>query len=186
MNRRPATSLIAVERIEQRIYLIRGQKVMLDRDLSVLYGVATKVFNQAVKRHKTRFPNDFMFPLTWQEARSWRSRVTPDRSRSQFVTLNRGQNIKFRPRAFTEHGILMLSSVLNSERAVQVNIEIVRAFIRLRGILASHKDLARRLDELEMQYDAQFKTVFDAIRELMAPSEKPKSSIGFKVRSETG
>ena len=176
-------SLIPIERIERSILLIRGHKVMLDRDLAHLYGVTTRVLNQAVKRHEDRFPADFMFRLTMEEARIWWEQVRPVRLRSQFVTLKRGQHIKYRPYAFTEHGILMLSSVLNSERAVQVNIEIMRTFVRLRGILASHSELARKLDALEKKYDAQFKIVFDAIRQLMAPPEPepPKKRIGFLV-----
>jgi hypothetical protein len=177
-------SLIPIERIERSILLIRGQKVMLDRDLASLYGVTTKVLNQAVKRHKDRFPEDFMFQLTIEEARIWWTEVRGSGLRSQIVTLKRGQHIKYRPYAFTEHGILMLSSVLNSERAVKVNIEIMRAFVRLRRMLASHADLARKLRALEKKYDAQFKIVFDAIRQLMEPPpelERPKRRIGFLV-----
>jgi len=176
-------ALAPPERIERSILLIRGQKVILARDLAYLYGVPTKVLNQAVKRHADRFPEDFMFQLTIEEARIWWEQARPVRLRSQFVTLKRGQHIKYRPYAFTEHGILMLSSVLNSERAVQVNIEIMRAFVCLRRILASHADLARKLDALEKKYDAQFKIVFDAIRQLMAPPElePPKKRIGFLV-----
>lgn len=173
--------LIPVERIERSILLIRGQKVMLDRDLAYLYGVATKILNQAVKRNKDRFPEDFMFQLTVEEARIWWTEVSGGGLRSQIVTLKRGQHIKYRPYAFTEHGILMLSSVLNSERAIKVNIEIMRAFVRLRQILASNKELAKRLDELEKKYDAQFRVVFDAIRELMKPPESKKRPIGFLV-----
>jgi hypothetical protein len=173
--------LIPIERIERSILLIRGQKVMLARDLTYLYGVPTKVLNQAVKRHADRFPEDFMFQLTMEEARIWWEQVRAFRLRSQIVTLKRGQHIKYRPYAFTEHGILMLSSVLNSKRAIQVNIEIMRAFVRLRQILASNKELAKRLDELEQKYDAQFKVVFDAIRELMRPPETKKRPIGFLV-----
>jgi len=154
---------------------------MIARDLAYLYGVPTKVLNQVVKRHAHRFPEDFMFQLTMEEARIWWEQVRPVRLRSQFVTLKRGQHIKYRPYAFTEHGILMLSSVLNSERAVQVNIEIMRTFVRLRRLLASHADLARKLDTLERKYDAQFKVVFDAIRELMKPPESKKRPIGFLV-----
>jgi hypothetical protein len=148
-----------------------------------LYGVTTKVLNQAVKRHKDRFPEDFMFQLTMEEAKIWWTEVRGGGLRSQIVTLKRGQHIKYRPYAFTEHGILMLSSVLNSERAIKVNIEIMRAFVRLRQILASNKELAKRLDELEKKYDAQFKLVFDAIRQLMVPPEPepPKKRIGFLV-----
>jgi len=176
-------SLIPIERIERSILLIRGHKVMLDRDLAYLYGVTTKVLNQAVKRHADRFPEDFMFQLTMEEARIWWEQVRAFRLRSQIVTLKRGQHIKYRPYAFTEHGILMLSSVLNSERAVQVNIEIMRTFVHLRKLLASHAGLARKLDALEKKYDAQFKIVFDAIRQLMAPPEPepPKKRIGFLV-----
>jgi len=176
-------SLIPIERIERSILLIRSHKVMLDRDLAYLYGVSTKVLNQAVRRHKDRFPEDFMFQLTMEEAKIWWAEVRGGSLRSQIVTLKRGEHIKYRPYAFTEHGILMLSSVLNSERAIKVNIEIMRAFVRLRKILASHAELARKLDALEKQYDAQFKIVFDAIRQLMTPPEPepPKKRIGFLV-----
>lgn len=145
---------------------------MLDYDLAELYGVETKILNQAVKRNMKRFPDDFMFQLNFQEVRGLRS---------QSVTLKRGQHIKYRPYAFTEHGILMLSSVLNSERAVQVNIEIMRAFVKLREMLASHKDLAIKLAEMEKKYDSQFKVVFDAIRELMTPPEPKPRRIGFRA-----
>jgi hypothetical protein len=174
-------TLIPLERIERSILLIRGHKVMLDRNLAYLYGVTTKVLNQAVKRHADRFPEDFMFRLTIEEAKIWWTEVKGGGLRSQIVTLKRGEHIKYRPYAFTEHGILMLSSVLNSERAVQVNIEIMRAFVRLRRILASHADLARKLDALEKKYDAQFKIVFDAIHELMKTPESKKRPIGFLV-----
>ena len=166
-------SLIPVERIEKAIYLIRGEKVMLDRDLAAMYGVPTKVFNQAVRRHQERFPADFMFQLTKEEARSIRSR-------SQSVTLKRGSNIKYLPYAFTEHGVLMLSSVLNSERAIQVNIEIMRAFVNLRQMLSSNAVLSRRLNELERKYDRQFKVVFDAIRKLMSLPQPAHKQIGFR------
>lgn len=148
--------------------------MLLDSDLAALYGVATKVLVQAVKRNLQRFPADFMFHLTEQELRA---------SRSQFVTLNesggRGHNIKYRPYAFTEQGVAMLSSVLKSERAVQVNVEIMRAFVHLRGLVSHNHELARRLDDLESRYDRQFKAVFDAIRELMAPPPAQKRRIGF-------
>jgi len=173
--------LVPIERIERSILLIRGQKVMIARDLAYLYGVTTKGLNQAVKRHKDRFPEDFMFQLTMEEAKIWWTEVRGSGLRSQIVTLKRGQHIKYRPYAFTEHGILMLSSVLNSERAVQVNIEIMRAFVRLRRLLASHADLARKLGALEKKYDSQFKVVFDAIHELMKPPETKKRPIGFLV-----
>ena len=159
-----------VERIAQTILLIRNQKVMLDADLAALYGVETKVLVQAVKRNIDRFPADFMFQLTKQEF---------DDLRSQTVTSSWGGR-RYPPYAFTEQGVSMLSSVLRSKRAIQVNIEIMRAFVQLRRMLASHADLARKLSSLEKKYDAQFKVVFDAIRGLMAPPEpKKKREIGF-------
>jgi len=174
-------ALIPIEVIEKKIFLLRGQKVMLDKDLAELYGVSTKVLNQAVKRNLDRFPEDFMFQLTKEEADTWWQYVMSNRLRSQFVTLKRGQHIKYSPYAFTEHGILMLSSVLNSERAVQVNIVIMRTFVRLRRLLASNEELARKLHEMDKKYDEQFKVVFESIRQLMLPPEKPKRQIGFKV-----
>ena len=141
--------------------------------------MSTKVFNQAVKRHTERFPPDFMFQLTMDEARTWWSAIAANRLRSQSVTLKSGQHIKYRPYAFTEHGILMLSSTLNSERAIQVNIEIMRSFVKLRQMLASNADLARRLYDLESKYDRQFKVVFDAIRKLMSPPPPAQKQIGF-------
>ena len=179
------SSLIPAERIEKAIYLIRGEKVMLDRDLAELYGVTTKAFNQAVRRHAERFPPDFMFQLTMEETRAWWLEFTANRLRSQIVTLKRGQHLKYRPHAFTEHGILMLSSVLNSERAIQVNIEIMRSFVKLRQLLASNAELSRRLDDLESNYDRQFKFVFDAIRQLMPPLLRGRKQIGFRSRSGT-
>ena len=165
--------LILSERIEKRILILRGQRVMLSMDLAELYQVAPKVLAQTVKRNIERFPSDFMFQLDFQEV---------SRSRSQFVTLKRGQNVKYLPYAFTEQGVAMLSSILKSKRAVQVNIEIMRAFVRLRELIASHKDLAKKLEELEQKYDGQFKVVFDAIRQLMAPPETKPHRIGFRAR----
>jgi ORF6N domain len=169
------TKMILTERIERSILLLRGHKVMLDDVLAELYDVQTKVFNQAVKRNRNRFPSDFMFQLTDREYQSLRS---------QIVTLNsgRGRHRKYLPYAFTEQGVAMLSSVLRSNRAVQVNIEIMRAFVRLREVLATHKDLAVKLEAMEKKYDAQFKVVFDAIRQLMIPPEPKKRKIGFLVR----
>jgi hypothetical protein len=165
-------SPVPVERITSAIIPLRGQKVLLDATLAALYGVPTKALNQAVRRNIERFPDDFMFELTAEEA---------VRSRSQTVTLNkgRGQNLKYRPLAFTEHGVAMLSSVLKSPRAVSVNIEIVRAFVRLRQMLESNAELARKLDALERRHDAQFRVVFQAIRELMAPVAPSQKRIGF-------
>src|SRR4030043_821349 len=173
-----AVHLIPVERIEQSILLIRGQKVMLDRDLARLYGVETRALNQAVRRNIDRFPTDFMFRLTREEIMRI-SQFVISSARPEIRTLKFSKNVM----AFTEHGVAMLSSVLNSSRAVQVNIQIMRTFAKLREIISQHKDLARRLDELEKKYDAQFKIVFDAIRQLMAPAEPetPKKRIGFLV-----
>jgi hypothetical protein len=166
------SSLIPVERIEKAIYLIRGEKVMLDRDLAALYGVATKALKQAVKRNLDRFPADFMFVLNEKEFKDWRS---------QFVTSSADRKgLRHPPMAFTEHGILMLSKVLNSKRAIQVNIEIMRAFVRLRQMLNSNAELSRRLDDLESKYDRQFKAVFDAIRQLMSPPPPDRKQIGFR------
>ena len=163
---------LPIEHVEQRIRLLRGQKVILDRDLAELYEVDAKVLNQAVKRNLDRFPEDFMFQLTAEESA---------RLRSQIVTLKpgRGQHRKYLPYAFTEQGVAMLSSVLRSKRAVMVNVEIMRAFVRLRQMLGAHADLARKLAALERKYDSQFKAVFDAIRELMTPPPAKKRSIGF-------
>jgi len=172
-RRAAGRAVIPIDRITRAILLIRGQKVMLDEALAALYEVEVKVLNQAVKRNADHFPEDFMFQLTAEETAFLRS---------QFVTLEtgRGRHRKFRPYAFTEQGVAMLSSVLRSKRAVRVNIEIMRAFVRLRQMLSSHADLARKLAALEKKYDAQFKVVFDAIRELMTPPEPPKKPrIGF-------
>jgi hypothetical protein len=166
-------SVLKPENIAPLVLLLRSERVLLSEDLAGLYAVPVKVLNQAVRRNINRFPDDFMFQLTHEEAEVVR------RSRSQFVTLKRGQNIKYLPYAFTEQGVAMLSSVLRSKRAVMVNIEIMRAFVRLRQILGAHADLARKLAALERKYDSQFKAVFDAIRELMTPPPAKKRSIGF-------
>ncbi|OGL63631.1 MAG: DNA-binding protein [Candidatus Tectomicrobia bacterium RIFCSPLOWO2_02_FULL_70_19] len=160
-----------IERIERAILLVRGEKVLLDADLAALYGVDTRSLVQAVKRNLGRFPADFMFQLTSEEF---------DNLRSQFVISSWGGR-RSSPYAFTEQGVSMLSSVLKSRRAVQVNVEIMRTFVRLRQMLASHADLARKLDTLEKRYDAQFKAVFDAIRQLMAPPEPKRKRIGFRT-----
>ena len=168
-------SLIPVDRIEKAILLIHGQKVMLDADLAELYGVETKVLVQAVKRNLERFPEDFMFQLSQEEFAILRS---------QIVTSSDWGGRHYRPYAFTEQGVAMLSSVLRSRRAIQVNIEIMRPFIRLRQMFASHVELARKLDALEKKYDAQFKQVFEAIRQLMAPPEPKRRPIGFRKGDE--
>ena len=168
------SSLIPVERIEKAIFFISGEKVMLDRDLAKLYGVTTKRLNEQVKRNRARFHKDFMFRLTGEEAKLTQS------SRSQSATLKRGQNIKYLPYAFTEHGAIMAANVLNSERAVQASVQVVRAFVRLREMLASNTALARKLDELEGKYDRHFRVVFDAIRQLMSPPLTVRKQIGFR------
>jgi hypothetical protein len=170
------TDLISTERIENSIYLIRGEKVMLDRDLAKLYGVTTGALNQAVRRNHERFPEDFMFQLT----------------KAEFAQLNLSQIVigsakhrdpRLRPYAFTEQGVSMLSSVLRSKRAITVNIEIMRAFVKLRQLLISNAELASRLDKLESKYDKQFKIVFDAIRHLMTAPVRDGKEIGFRSRS---
>jgi len=168
-------SLVPVEVIEKKILLIRGYKVMLDTDLAILYKVPTKALNQAVKRNIKRFPADFMFELTLQE-------------KNELVTIcDRFQRLKHSsvlPRAFTEQGVAMLSTVLNSARAIEVNIEIMRAFVRLRQMLLTHVEMARKLNEMEKKYDSQFKVVFDALRALMAPPVKTKRKIGFDLKEK--
>jgi hypothetical protein len=175
-----AALAVPIEIIERRIYLIRSQKVMLASDLAELYQVPTKALNQAVRRNMDRFPPDFMLQLTHEEASVLRS---------QFVTLEkgRGRYSKYAPLAFTEHGVAMLSSVLNSKRAVQVNILIMRAFVKLREMLATHKDLARKLEELEKKYqahDVQIQAVFDAIRKLIEEPSRRRRRIGFAAEPE--
>ncbi len=163
-------AIVPAERIESRILLIRSHKVMLDSDLAEIYGVSTKRLNEQVKRNKDRFPADFMFKLTAKE----KAEVV--------ANCDHLRRLKFSPAlpyAFAEHGAVMLASVLNSPVAVQASIQVVRAFIRLREILATHRELARKLAELEQKYDKQFKVVFDAIRELMSPPKKERRQIGF-------
>jgi hypothetical protein len=178
-------SLIPAERIERRIHLLRGQKVLLDFQLAELYEVETKALNQAVKRNFERFPEDFMFQLSEDEMEQvLRSQIvtSSDANRSQFVTgSQKHRDPKLPPYAFTEHGVAMLSSVLRSPRAVQVNIAIMRTFVQLRQMLAANKDLSRRLDQLESTYDEQFKVVFDAIRELMDKPEPLQPEHGRKI-----
>jgi len=168
------TKIVPIESIVSKIIFLRGEKVLLDRDLAELYSVETKVLKQAVRRNIRRFPDDFMFELTKEEFEDWRS---------QFVTSNRDKmGLRYKPMAFTEQGVAMLSSVLNSNRAIEVNIAIMRAFVQLRKMISSHADLERKLVALEKKYDQQFRVVFDAIRALMAPPERPKKKIGFEVK----
>ena len=170
------TNLIPIEKIEKVIYLIRGEKVMLDRDLAKLYDVTTASLNQAVRRNRERFPADFMFQLTSAEV--------AELNRSQIVIgSEKHRDPRSRPYAFTEQGIAMLSSVLRSKRAISVNVEIMRAFVKLRQLLATNAELSRRLDELESKYDKQFRVVFTAIRQLMAKPVRDRKEIGFRSRS---
>lgn len=167
-------SLIPLGIIGSKILLIRGQKAMLDRDLAELYGVPTKRLNEQVQRNRRRFPKDFMFQLTWEESR--------EVLRSQFATLKQGQHRKYQPFAFTEQGVAMLSSVLHSPRAIDVNILIMRVFVQLRQWLATHEDLARKLQEMEKKYDEQFRTIFEVIEALTTPElPERKGTIGFKL-----
>lgn len=169
------TTLISLERIGEKILLLRGQKVILDRDLAELYGVTVKSLNQAVRRNKARFPSDFVFQLTRTEMVHF--------LRSQFVTSNENRGgRRYNAYAFTEQGVAMLSSVLHSARAIQVNIAIMRAFIQLRKWLISHAEIERKLHEMEQKYDQQFQAVFEAIRQLITP-EVPENDrkIGFKL-----
>ncbi len=173
-KRKAATvSMVPQEVIEGKILLIRGKKVMLDRDLAVLYGVSTKVLNQAVKRNRKRFPGDFMFQLTKDE-------------KDELVTnCDRFEPLKHStalPYAFTEHGALMLANVIRSSVAIEVSILVVRAFVRIREMIGTHKDLQRKIENMEKRYDYQFKGVFDAIKELLDSPVKQKREIGFHVK----
>lgn len=164
-------NLIPQEMIENKIYLIRGMKVMLDRDLAKLYGVAVKALNQAVQRNRKRFPPGFAFKLNFNEFSDLKS---------QIVTSSWG-GIRKLPSAFTENGVAMLSSVLKSERAIQVNIQIMLTFTKLREMMMTHIELKRKIEEMERKYDHQFSIVFEAIKKLLEPPEKPKRRIGFIV-----
>lgn len=173
-------ALIPHELIERVILLVRGHKVILDEDLAELYGVATRVLNQAVKRNRKRFPADFMFQLTAEEY----SKCQILRSHFVILKTGRGKHRKYLPHVFSEQGVAMLSSVLNSDRAIEVNIQIMRAFVKLREMIASNKELSRRLDELEGRYDSQFQLVFEAIRQLMAPPPPHRQRIGFAAEEK--
>jgi len=163
---------IPIERVENRILTIRGHRVMVDTDLAEVYGVPTKALNQAIKRNADRFPDDFMFQLSREEA---------DSIRSQTVTLKtvRGKHWKYLPYVFTEHGAIMAASVLNSPRAIEASVYVVRAFVKMREVLATHKELVLRLDKMEGKYHRQFKVVFDAIRALMKPPKTTTRRIGY-------
>ena len=179
-----------IETIRENIYIIRGQKVMLDRDLATLYGVPTKVLNQSVKRNLDRFPEDFMFQLSKEEieicSRSQIVTLNTNKDRanlkSQFVTSRRGYNIKYYPMAFTEQGIAMLPSVLNSKRAIQINIQVIRVFTKLREMIEAYKDLKEKVEEMEMNNEVNFREIFRAIRLLTVEKKKPKNPMGFVLR----
>ncbi|MGB4833880.1 MAG: ORF6N domain-containing protein [Candidatus Moraniibacteriota bacterium] len=186
-------NLVAVpsERIIKQIFWLRGEKVMLDSDLAEMYAVEVKVLNQAVKRNIERFPKDFMFQLTFEEANlmlgSRSQSVTlneegDSRMQQQTVTPKRGKNIKYAPYAFTEQGVAMLSSVLKSERAVQVNIQIIRTFVELRKMLVTHEALRKKIEAMERKYDKRFRAVFDVLRQLLKEEAEPKKKIGFEEK----
>ena len=177
------SNLIAVELVATKIFEIRGKKVMLDKDLAKLYSVETKRLNEQVRRNINRFPDDFMFQLTKEEAVNLISQFAISSSRSQFATLKQGRNIKYLPFVFTQEGVAMLSSVLNSERAVQVNILIMRAFIRLKEALVNYNKLAIKINELEEKdigHDEKMHEIFEAIKQLIAsPPEEKRRITGF-------
>ena len=169
-------SIVTQDYVERKIFLLRDKKVMLDFDLAALYEVETKHLKRSVKRNMTRFPGDFMMELTREEYNSLRC---------QIGTLEKGEHTKYLPYAFTEQGVAMLSSVLRSQRAIEVNIAIMRAFVRLREILSTHRKLAKKISDLEKKYDGQFQIVFEAIRRLMEPPpEKKKLPFGFHTVSK--
>ena len=173
MLKKKISIAIPVERLETKIYFIRRNKVMFDRDLAELYEVETKILNRAVRRNPDRFPDDFMFQLTKVELENWKY---------QIGTSNREKmGLRKRPLVFTEQGIAMLSSVLNSERSIQVNIQIMRTFTKIREMLATNKELREKIEKLEKKYDNQFRVVFEAIKRLIATDSKPLSQIGFRT-----
>ena len=163
-------NIIPAEKTESKIYLLRGKKIMLDRDLAVLYGVKPIRLREQVKRNKGRFPEDFMFQLTQKEV---------DLMVSQFAIPSKKHLGGYLPLAFTEHGALMLASVLNSDRAIKMSIYIVRTFVRMREMALTHKDLIKKINEMESTYDARFKAVFDALRKIIRPQDKVNKKIGF-------
>jgi phage regulator Rha-like protein len=158
--------------IAEKIYFIRGEKVLLDFDLAPLYNIESKRLKAAVRRNIKRFPDDFMFELTKVEYHSLRT---------QNASLKRGEHVKYMPYAFTEQGLAMLSGILNSERAINVNIAIMRAFVQMRRMLETHKELAKKIEELESKYDEQFSIVFEAIRQLIQKDNEPRNPVGFKI-----
>ncbi|EKE20917.1 MAG: hypothetical protein ACD_7C00429G0007 [uncultured bacterium] len=186
IKNKKSIAIIPDERIIGKIYYIRGEKVIFDRDLAVLYEVETKVLNQAVKRNIKRFPEDFMFKLSQEEMLNWKSQIVTSKNeslRSQIVTLKkgRGQHLKYIPYVFTEQGVAMLSSVLNSDRAIQVNIQIMRTFTRMRKLLSTHKELRDKMEKMEKKNGENFKVIFKIINKLIAtnPNDKELKIIGF-------
>jgi len=165
------------EIVESKIFLFRDKKVILDKDLAALYGVSVKYLKRQVRRNVDRFPEDFMFQLTQEELKNWRCQIGTSNSADKM-------GLRYSPFAFTEPGVAMLSSVLNSKRAIQVNIQIVRTFIKLREMLLTHAELKHKIETMERKYDQQFKVVFDAIRQLLTPPEKPKRLIGFHAYND--
>ena len=173
------TVALAEEAIISKIYLIRGHKVMIDRDLAELYGVETRVLNQAVRRNERRFPEDFMFQLTAEELNDWKSQIV--------ISNKEKQGLRKPPLAFTEQGVAMLSTVLNSETAIEVNIRVIRIFTRMRELLLTHKDILLKLEQLErqvVQNSADIQMIFAALKELLNPPQPPRQMIGFKADSE--
>jgi len=166
-------AMVPLQRVAMCIHLVRGQRIIVDADLAKIYGVTTKRLNEAVKRNRARFPSDFAFQFTRQELASMRSQIATASKR----------NVRFLPYAFTEHGAIMAATVLNSPQAVHMSVFVVRAFVKMRDALTGHRDLTRKLEELEKKYDNQFSLVFDAVRQLMNPPEpRRRKSIGFQVR----
>jgi len=172
---------LTTQRIESFIFAIRGQRIIIDRDLAQIYGVKTSRLNEQVKRNKERFPEDFVFQLTREETETW------IRSRSQIATMKRGQNVKYLPYAFTEHGAIMAANVLNSHLAIQMSVFVVRAFIKIREMVIAHRELSKRIDELEKRlnvHDEQIQPILRAIRQLKAAPDKPPKKIGFHLREK--
>jgi hypothetical protein len=169
-------SFVPLQRIESKIFLFRGVKVMVAQDLALLYGVETRTLNQAVSRNRARFPSDFMFQLTQDEVEIWRSQIVI--SKSERIGL------RYAPYAFTEQGVAMLSSVLKSERAIMINIQIIRTFTKLRDAMREHESLRFQLEVLEKRFDEQFRVVFDALRRILATDDEPRTEIGFRVDHE--
>ena len=163
---------INTDDIATKIYFIRGEKVMLDFDLASLYNIEAKRLKEAVRRNRKRFPGDFMYELTKEEYYSLRT---------HFASLKRGEHVKYMPFAFTEQGLAMLSGILNSERAINVNIAIMRAFVQMRRLMETHKELTKKIEELESKYDEQFSIVFEAIRQLIHKEAEPRNPVGFKI-----